>query len=226
MVTKNSFWSQYSLISLVQIVCGEQQQRLREPDCSSCGPDSAHKFARVPFRAPYDITFLFSDVDELDAAARLYPEVPDAFPYPEAPASLPYPEAPATLPVPYMMALVMSQLQPVLEGFNRSLEHLSRQVGELARDVAHLKSSQLVAEPQARPLDGPELDEASEERLDAKLDEVFQHIREVRNQMESQRTDMENRLHSQHAMLHYNLTSFKTDVDMKLKRHQKMLQVK
>ncbi|GLD62633.1 multimerin-2 [Lates japonicus] len=137
--------------------------------------------------------------------------------------ALPYPEAPAVLPVPHMMALVMSQLQPILQGFNHSLEHLSQQVGDLARDVAQLKSSQREVEPQAEPLEEPELDEAVVEH--AKLDEVFQHIKEVQRQMESQRTDMEDRLHSLHAMLHYNLTSFKTDIDMKLKRHQKMLQV-
>ncbi|CAJ1066870.1 multimerin-2a isoform X1 [Xyrichtys novacula] len=126
-----------------------------------------------------------------------------------------------------MMALVMSQLQPMLEGFNRSLEHLSRQVGDLTRDVAHLKSSQLGAELQAEPpeLDVTEHEEPAEERLNIRLDETLQQIREVRRQMESQRTDIENRLHSQHAMLHYNLTNFKTDIDMKLKRHQKMLQV-
>ncbi|XP_037639047.1 multimerin-2a [Sebastes umbrosus] len=140
-------------------------------------------------------------------------------------AALPYPVAPAALPVPHMMALVMSQLQPVLEGFNRSLEHLSRQVGDLAHDVAQLKSSQMGADLQAEPPAGYVLDEAAEERLDAKLDEAFQHIREVQRQLEIQRTAMENRLHSQHAMLHYNLTSFKTDIDMKLKRHQKMLQI-
>lgn len=124
-----------------------------------------------------------------------------------------------------MMTLLMSQLQPVLLGFTRSLEHLSRQVGELVRDVAELKSGQLEAEMQAGPPASPQLDEEAEERLDAKLDEAFQHVREVQRQVERQRTDMENRLHSQHAMLHYNLTSFKTDIDVKLKRHQKMLQV-
>lgn len=122
-----------------------------------------------------------------------------------------------------MMALVMSQLQPILQGFNHSLEHLSRQVGDLARDVAQLKSSQREAELQEEPPEEPELDEAVVEH--DKLDEVFQHIREVQRQMESQRTDMEDRLHSLHAMLHYNFTSFKTDIDMKLKRHQKILQV-
>uniref|UniRef100_A0A8C3ATQ6 Multimerin 2a n=1 Tax=Cyclopterus lumpus TaxID=8103 RepID=A0A8C3ATQ6_CYCLU len=138
--------------------------------------------------------------------------------------TLPYPEPPTALPVPDMMALVMSQLQPLLQGFNHSLELLSRQVGDLVRDVAELKSDQMEVEMQSGPPAGPELDEAAEERLDAKMDEAFQHVREVQRQMEGQRTDMENRLHSQHAMLHYNLTSFKTDIDMKLKRHQKMLQ--
>ncbi|KAK2824706.1 hypothetical protein Q5P01_021881 [Channa striata] len=137
----------------------------------------------------------------------------------------PYSGTPAALPVPHMMALVMSQLQPVLQAFNRSLEHLSQQVGDLARDVAQLKGSQLGPEPQPGPPEGPELDDAAEERLDGKLDEVFQQIMAVQRQAESQRTDLENRLHSQHAMLHYNLTSFKTDIDMKLKRHQKMLQI-
>nr|XP_040033890.1 multimerin-2a isoform X1 [Gasterosteus aculeatus aculeatus] len=136
-----------------------------------------------------------------------------------------YPEAPAPLPAPHMMALVMSQLQPVLQSFNRSLEQLSRQVGDLARDVARLKDGEPEEEMQSGPPASRELDEAVEQRLNAKLDEAFQDVGEVRRQMESQRTDMENRLHSQHAMLHYNLTSFKMDIDMKLKRHQKMFQV-
>lgn len=122
-----------------------------------------------------------------------------------------------------MMALVMSQLRPVLEGFNRSLEHLSRQVADLTHEVAQLRGSQL----EAGPLDGPELDEAAaeEERLDDKLDEVFKQVGEVRRQVESQQADVERRLHYQHAMLQYNLTSLKADVDVKLKRQQKMQQV-
>ncbi|TKS85892.1 Multimerin-2 [Collichthys lucidus] len=147
---------------------------------------------------------------------------PNGPPAPPSTLQLEFGDVPAVLSAPHMMALVMSQLYPVLEGFNRSLEHLSRQVRDLARDVAQLKSAQPVVELQAGP---PELDEAAEERLDAKLDEAFQHVREVQRQMEIQRMDMESKLHSQHAMLHYNLTSFKTDIDMKLKRQQKMLQV-
>lgn len=125
-----------------------------------------------------------------------------------------------------MMALVMSQLQPLLEGFNHSLEQLRGQVGDLARDVAQLKRGRLEAELQTEPLEEPELHEAAEEELlDAKLDQVFQQVGEVQREVERHRAQVENRLHSQHAMLHYNLTSLKTDIDMKLKRHQKMLQV-
>lgn len=137
---------------------------------------------------------------------------------------LPPPEPLSVLPVPHMMALVMSQLQPILKGFNRSLEHLSRQVGHLARDVAQLKSSRLVEKRQV-PLDGLEPGEAADEHLDANLDQVFQQMAAIRQQMERQRADVDNRLHSQHAVLHYNLTSFKADVDTELKQHQKMLQV-
>lgn len=123
-----------------------------------------------------------------------------------------------------MMMLVMAQLRPLLEGFNRSLEHLSRQVSDLTHEVAQLRERQL----EAGPLDGSELDEAAaaeEERLDAKLDKVFKQVGEVRRQVESQQADVEHKLHYHHVMLQYNLTSLKADVDMKLKRQQKMLQV-
>uniref|UniRef100_A0A672FKI1 Multimerin 2a n=1 Tax=Salarias fasciatus TaxID=181472 RepID=A0A672FKI1_SALFA len=116
----------------------------------------------------------------------------------------PSPEAPD------VVTLVMSQLQPFLQGFNRSLEQLSLQVSKLSWDVEELKSSQ---------------SGAGAEQLDPRLDEVYEHVRTMRWQVEQQRAEVDSRLHSQHAMLHYNLTSFKTDIDMKLKRHQKMLQL-
>ncbi|MEQ2177772.1 hypothetical protein GOODEAATRI_007068 [Goodea atripinnis] len=130
---------------------------------------------------------------------------------------LPYPDIPAVLPVPDMMALVISQLQPILEGFNRSLEHLNQQVGVLAQDVAELKSSQQEVELQE--------EKETKVELDAKLDEVFQQIEDVRRQFEEQRSNMENRLHSQHDKLHQNLSSFRMDVDQKLKHQQMELQV-
>ncbi|XP_016892899.2 multimerin-2a isoform X3 [Cynoglossus semilaevis] len=134
------------------------------------------------------------------------------------------PGAADVLLVPHIMDLVKSQLQPVLQGFNSSLERLSRQVEDLSRDVAQLNSSQKL-QAFSGTAEMTESDDAVEERLDTKLDEVYDQIQEVREQMRSQITNMENRLHSQHAMLHYNLTSFKIDMDMKLKHQHKVLQV-
>ncbi|KAK1905136.1 Multimerin-2 [Dissostichus eleginoides] len=128
-------------------------------------------------------------------------------------------DAPST---PQIVALVLSQLQPLLQGFNHSLELLTRQVGDLARDVAQLKSLPLGDEMLAEPLDNPGLDEATEQRLEDRLED---HIREVQRQLEDQRSHMEHKLHSQHAIWLYNLTHFKTDIDVKLKQNQKMLQV-
>lgn len=135
--------------------------------------------------------------------------------------SLP-PSTPAPLSVPDMMMMLKSQL----EGFNRSLEHLSRQVWDLTRDVTELKSSRLGAGGlKVGPVDGTEPETVEEELLSTRVEEVMEQVRDVQQQLTSQRTHLERSLHSQHAMLHYNLTTFKTDVDTKLKRHQKMLQV-
>ncbi|XP_061645209.1 multimerin-2a isoform X2 [Phyllopteryx taeniolatus] len=95
--------------------------------------------------------------------------------------------AAAALPLPHMVALLMSQLQPALQHFNRSLELLGRQVSHLARDVARLEGDESVRQAAA-----------------------------LRRRLESE-------LHSQHAMLHYNISNLKTDLDLKLKRHNKML---
>lgn len=131
-----------------------------------------------------------------------------------------------------MMALVMSQLQPILQSFNYSLEHLSQQVGALVQDVAELKSR---AELGAEQVGGAEFLEARDRReeeekeqgvLGDRLEEVLAQVKDVRLQVEEQRSQLEERLHSQHAMLHYNLTAFKMDMDVKLKRNQKMLQVR
>lgn len=123
------------------------------------------------------------------------------------------PDITPVLPVPDMMALLMSQLQPVLGGFNRSLEHLSKQMEGLAQDVEELKSSKLRGEQK----------EGSEED---KLEKVFQQIGKAHRQMEDQCRNMENMLHSQHVQFHQNLSRFKLNVDLKLKHHQKLLQVR
>uniref|UniRef100_A0A674BG89 Multimerin 2a n=1 Tax=Salmo trutta TaxID=8032 RepID=A0A674BG89_SALTR len=140
----------------------------------------------------------------------------------EADALLPYADSLSPLPLPHMMALLMSQLQPMLDGFNRTLERLTLEVRGLSQDVAQLRSSQWEVKEEALRGAGAREDP---EAFEAKLEQSFQDIKEVRRELERQRAEMADRLHSQHALLHYNITNFKTDIDAKIKHNDKMLQV-
>lgn len=108
-----------------------------------------------------------------------------------------------------MAALVLAQLNPILEGFNRSLVLLDWRVGELARDLAQWSSE---GEEELGVQAASECPEST--------------LEEVRRLLDSQHTAVEEQLHAQHVMLHYNLTSFKTEVDVKLKRTTKTMQVR
>ncbi|KAG1927069.1 multimerin-2 [Pimephales promelas] len=118
----------------------------------------------------------------------------------------------------------MSQLQPVLENFNLTLERLFQEVQGLQRDMAELRHDQgqgRVAEPLEVGGEEHNLQEAVED----KVRESLQKLEEVKSQFHNHRHEVEERLHAQQTMLHYNLTNFKMDIDIKIKRHQKMLQV-
>ncbi|CAL8297930.1 unnamed protein product [Merluccius merluccius] len=119
----------------------------------------------------------------------------------------------ASLLVPAVAALVLAQLNPIMESFNRSLILLDWRVEELARDLAQLS-------PGGK--EGGVL--AASGCSEIRLEEVEEEMLEVRQLLDSQRTALEEQLHSQHAMLHYNLTSFKTGVDVKLKHTGRMMQ--
>ncbi|KAK0137287.1 Multimerin-2 [Merluccius polli] len=121
----------------------------------------------------------------------------------------------ASLLVPAVAALVLAQLNPIMESFNRSLILLDWRVEELARDLAQLS-------PGGK--EGGVL--AASGCSEIRLEEVEEEMLEVRQLLDSQRTALEERLHSQHAMLHHNLTSFKTGVDVKLKHTGRMMQVR
>lgn len=133
--------------------------------------------------------------------------------------ALRYQDTPAVLPVPQMMALVMSQLQPMLEAFNHSLVHLQSQLGALARDMAQLKG-QRFTEPQASSLSRTGLKEDEQD----KLDHVYQDLREVQDQLLLQRQEVDARLHSHHAMLLYNMTRIKTEMEQRFNQQEGRLQ--
>ncbi|KAJ8014440.1 hypothetical protein DPEC_G00040240 [Dallia pectoralis] len=132
---------------------------------------------------------------------------------------VPQAEPQSPLPVPHIMALLMSQLQPVLDGFNRTLERLSREVGNLSQDVAQLRRSQWEAEALrgADAIEGPGV-------LESKIEESLQDIKEVRRELERQRFETANKLHTQQAMQD-DFNDFKNDINMKTKGNHNMLQL-
>lgn len=117
----------------------------------------------------------------------------------------------------------MSQLQPVLENFNLTLERLFQEVQGLQHDMAQLRHHQeqrRVSEP--LEFDGEEHDQ----RVEAELRKSLQKLEEVKAQFHNHRGEIEEKLHAQHSMLVYNLTNIKTEMDLKIKRNQKTLQVR
>ncbi|XP_056327167.1 multimerin-2a isoform X2 [Danio aesculapii] len=169
-----------------------------------------------------------SETEDPSLAGRPHPgghEETDRHPY-AVNEGVPYPETPY-LHDRLLLALkeaVVSQLQPVLENFNLTLERLSQEVQGLQRDMAHLRHDQgqgRITEPQEI---GGE-DHNSQEAVEAELRESLLKLEEVKAEFHNHRNEVEARLHAQQTMLHYNLTNFKTDMDVKIKRNQKMLQV-
>ncbi|XP_036430357.1 multimerin-2a isoform X2 [Colossoma macropomum] len=137
-------------------------------------------------------------------------------PPPEAPHS-----NPGLIPIHNLKEIIMSHLQPVLDGFNLTLESLSQEVRGLQRDMAYLQlQHELERESEVEGGGGGEELQQHED----KLTDTFQHLEELRMQLSLQRDEMEERLHGQQTMLLYNLTNLKTDMDVKIKRNQKILQ--
>lgn len=119
----------------------------------------------------------------------------------------------------------MSQLQPVLDSFNLSLERLSQEVQGLQRDMAQLRHEQGQGRV-TEPLEVGVEEHSPQESVEAELRESLQKLEEVKAQFRNHLNEVEAKLHTQQTTLHYNLTNFKTDIDVNLKRNQKMLQVR
>uniref|UniRef100_A0A8C6TF27 EMI domain-containing protein n=1 Tax=Neogobius melanostomus TaxID=47308 RepID=A0A8C6TF27_9GOBI len=116
------------------------------------------------------------------------------------------------LPVPHMMALVMSQLQPVLEAFNHSLVHMQNQLGALTLEVAELKG-QSAPEPQASSMSRDGLEDGD------RLEQVYQELTETKDQLQQQR----HLLDSHHASLLSNLTRLRTDMNVNVQAMNRSL---
>ncbi|XP_048864786.1 multimerin-2a isoform X2 [Brienomyrus brachyistius] len=127
------------------------------------------------------------------------PSIQQPFPYGGEPLSLLHIET-----------MLMARILPFLDSFNQTLQHLSQEVGDLSQDLAEHRRESL----KPAVIETPDVYRNLENRLD-----------NVQREIVDMSVWLEGRLHSQQAMLHYNLTNFKTDMDGKIKRSQKMIQV-
>ncbi|XP_051507045.1 multimerin-2-like isoform X2 [Myxocyprinus asiaticus] len=126
--------------------------------------------------------------------------------------------------LPILKEAVMSQLQPVLENLNLTLERLFQDVQGLQRDMVQLQHNQSQGRV-SEPLEVGSEEHSHQEAVEEELRESLQKLEEVKAQFHNYRNEIEGRLNAQKSMLLYNLTNFKTEMDLKIKHNQKMLQV-
>lgn len=124
---------------------------------------------------------------------------------------------PGLVPIHYLKDVMMSHLQPIFDSFNRTLARLSEEVHDLQKDMSKLQLDQMLqGESKAA---GGGIGEESEQHEE--MNDTFQQLEEQKMQLVK---EMEQKLHAQQAMLHYNLSNLKIDMDVQNKRSQKMLQ--
>ncbi|RXM29786.1 Multimerin-2 [Acipenser ruthenus] len=130
----------------------------------------------------------------------------------------------AQLLLPHLESLVKEHVQREWDGFNKSLQSLSRELGGLAQDVEVLRRGQ------RRGADGEVMEDWEEgkegrQHFESKLQENVNKLDQLGALLSSRSWELQDKLHSQQAALHYNLTAIKTETDVKVKRNQKMIQV-
>ncbi|XP_051530704.1 multimerin-2-like isoform X2 [Myxocyprinus asiaticus] len=108
-----------------------------------------------------------------------------------------------------LMSTMMSQLQPVLESFNRTLENLSSEVDVLSQDLQQLRLEQ----EDNRSSRFKAHSGASEKRLDIQ-------IQQIKTQLDTQRYQMERALQTQQELLQHNLTKLKEEMDDQISQSQ------
>ncbi|KAF5895737.1 multimerin-2-like [Clarias magur] len=115
---------------------------------------------------------------------------------------------PGLVPIHYLKDVMMSHLQPIFDSFNLTLARLSEEVKDLQKDMTQMQVL-LMVRGESDPMGG-KISQASDHEATAEP---------------SMRDEMEQKLHAQQAMLTYNLTNLKIDMDVQNKRNQKTLQM-
>ncbi|KAL7856756.1 hypothetical protein SRHO_G00156550 [Serrasalmus rhombeus] len=116
-----------------------------------------------------------------------------------------------------IFAALMTQIQPVLDDFNRTLKHLSSEVEDLSMDLQMLRHGQEGHMSNSKqPHTGT---------IEEKLEDSFIQIRQIQAQLDSQQNQMEQTVQSQQKLLQYNLTSIKEEIGHHINKSHEDIQV-
>ncbi|TSK22597.1 Multimerin-2 [Bagarius yarrelli] len=127
---------------------------------------------------------------------------------------------PGLVPIHYLKDVMMSHLQPIFDSFNLTLARLSEEVQDLQKDMSELQVFTML-QGESKVEEGGKNEEPKQHEATA---ETMLQVEELGMQLGLQRDEIEEKLHAQQAMLHYNLTNIKTSTAAQLKHNQKMLQ--
>ncbi|XP_036402127.1 multimerin-2-like [Megalops cyprinoides] len=119
----------------------------------------------------------------------------------------------STMPLPQAAAALMAHIQPVLDGFGRTLSRLSREVEGLSRGLAELQR-------EGRGPGGA----GGGHALETRLRECAEQISQMRELLNSRSSELEERLNSQNAAQHLHMTAFKANADASITQSQDRLQ--
>ncbi|XP_073683807.1 multimerin-2 [Garra rufa] len=126
---------------------------------------------------------------------------------------LPFLDSSILLSMHQLMSTMMSQLQPVLESFNQTLKHLSREVDALSQDLQQLRMEQEDNRSFRRV-------EGHSEPVEKRLEYSHLQISQMKTQLDAQKDQMERAFQTQQEMLKHNLTKLKEEMDDQISQSQ------
>ncbi|KAG7324916.1 hypothetical protein KOW79_011232 [Hemibagrus wyckioides] len=131
-------------------------------------------------------------------------------------SSLPLMDSSNLLAFHQIFAAVMAQLQPMLDGFNRTLENLSREVEGLSTDLKNLRHEQGKISKTRH---------AHEAKCEKHLEESLEQMQQIWTKMDTQQKGIEQTVQSQEERLLYNMTSLKGKIDHYIDMSHEEIQV-
>uniref|UniRef100_UPI00398F60ED multimerin-2a isoform X2 n=1 Tax=Pristiophorus japonicus TaxID=55135 RepID=UPI00398F60ED len=124
---------------------------------------------------------------------------------------------------PYVENFLRQHLHSLWTSFNKNLQDLSDMVHHLSHGIEVNRKN--INELSKQRIPQRELEELST-KIQLKLDANTEQLQKIEDMLNDQQQKIDDELHAQKVNLDHNLTTIKTETDLKVKRSQKMIQMK